>query len=70
MMFKGMALICAVWIGNNEAKQECFTHEFSWEAKTKKECQLKLMEYQLHKKPTYHKLIMSECVEIGKSTDE
>jgi hypothetical protein len=66
-MFKGMALICSVWIANGEAKQECFTHMFGWETQTKKECQLKLMEYQIHKMRTYHKLILSECIFVKES---
>lgn len=66
-MFKAMALICAVWIADGRAKQECFTHMFGWETKTKKECQLKLMHYQIHKLPSYHKLILSECILVNKS---
>ncbi len=66
-MFKGMALICAVWIADGRAKQECFTHMFGWETKTKKECQLKIMHYQIHKIKSFHKLILSECVFVKKT---
>ncbi len=66
-MFKAMALICAVWIADGRAKQECFYHMFAWKAKTKKECQLRLMQYQIHKMPSYHKLILSECILVEKS---
>ena len=66
-MFKAMALKCAVWIADGRAKQECFYHMFAWKAKTKKECQLRLMQYQIHKMPSYHKLILSECILVEKS---
>ena len=36
-MFKAMALICAAWISNGQAKQACFTHMFDWEFETKRE---------------------------------
>ena len=66
-MFKAMALICAVLIADGRAKQECFYHMFAWKAKTKKECQLRLIQYQIHKMPSYHKLILSECILVEKS---
>ena len=66
-MFKAIALICSVWIANGEAKQACFTHMFEWEFKTRKECQVRLLYYRAKEQPTYHKIILAECVNVKKS---
>ena len=47
-MIKAMALICSVWIANEQTKQECFTHMFKWNFKTIKECEMKLINYRFN----------------------
>ena len=55
-MFKAMALICAAWIANGQAKQACFTHMFDWEFETKRECQMRLIYYRAKELPHYHNI--------------
>ena len=65
-MFKAMALICAVWIADGRAKQECFNHLFEWEFETKRECQMRLIYYRAKELPPYHNVVLGECVKVIK----
>ena len=68
-MFKAMALICAAWIANGEAKQACFTHMFDWEFETKQECQMRLLHYRAKEVPHYHNIVLGECIKVNKLQD-
>ena len=65
-MFKAMALICAAWIANGQAKQACFTHMFDWEFETKRECQMRLIYYRAKELPHYHNIVLGECIKVNK----
>ena len=65
-MFKAMALICAVWVADGRAKQECFNHLFEWEFETKRECQMRLIYYRAKELPPYHNIVLGECIKVNK----
>ena len=61
-----MALICAVWIADGRAKQECFNHLFEWEFETKRECQMRLIYYRAKELPPYHNIVLGESIKVNK----
>ena len=66
-MFKAMALICGVWMVNGEPRQQCFTHMFKWQFKTKQQCESKLIQYRMYEIPKNYKIILDDCVFAKKS---